>query len=243
LEPLQYLQTLKYRGTIIVVGGNTGRDAIFFSRSCTFSRVVTVDGIGPAAENFLPGILENDRAAPIELLATFVSNRAELFLNIDTGSHDRKWFVTEVPIGPESIRVSAITLDEVCARRRNIDVIKISVDVHELEILESGSQTLRRQHPDLCVETNFGHTESLTGLLESYGYLQGETLSHMNLYFVHVGRNAVAITRILSAAPFWIASRSTWRWKRVICRIAMMRRRWRSAPREARQWGHSAQVV
>jgi FkbM family methyltransferase len=233
LEPLQYLRSKKYRGTIVVVGGNIGHDAIFFSRSCTFGRVVTVDGIETAAKNLLKNISRDQyRGAPIEILPTFVSNRPELFFNVES---DGRWFATEVPVGPDSIQVSAITLDEVCAHRRNIEVIKINADAHELEILESGSETLRRHRPDLCVEISFGGTELITRLLESHGYFQAEALSHMNCYFVHVGRIAVAISRILNAAPFWIASRSVWRWKRMISKIAMTRRRWRLEPIETRE--------
>ena len=163
--------------------------------------------------------------------------RPELFLNVDRGPNDSKWFVTEVPVGPNSILVSASRLDELCANRGNIDVIKINADAYELEILESGSDTLKRYCPDLCVEICPGHTELITKALESYGYLQAEALSHMHFYFVHVGRIAVAISRILNAAPFWIGSRSTWRWKRMTCKIAMTRRRWRSGPIEARARG------
>jgi FkbM family methyltransferase len=233
LEPLRYLQSKKYRGTIVVVGGNNEHDAIFFSRCCTFDRVVTVEGIEAAAKNLLQTISrDRDGAAPIEVLATLVSNRPKLFLNVDRGPNDTKWFVTEVAVGPASIEISAITLDEVCAHRENIDVIKINADAHELEILDSGREALRRHRPDLCVEVCHGHTELISRALESSGYLQAEALSRMNLYFVHVGRVSVAISRFLGAAPFWIASRSVWRWKRMATNIAITRRRWRLGPIE-----------
>jgi FkbM family methyltransferase len=227
LDPFQYIQSRKYRGTVVVVGGHIGHDAIRFSRSSAFGRVVAVEGVG-GAYNFLQStLLDQDKSAPIEVLATFVSNRPELFLNVDKSPNDGKWFLTEVPVGPDSNRVSAITLDEVCANRENIDVIRISVDAHELEILESGSKTLRRHHPDICVEICLHHTIFVTRVMESHGYLQAETLGHMNAYFVYVGHVAVAISHILSAAPFWISSRLVWRWKRMTTGISMARRRWR----------------
>jgi FkbM family methyltransferase len=231
LDPLQYVQSKEYRGTVVVVGGNVGDDAIFFSRSCGFERVVAIEGIEAAAKNLLQDISQHQYGAgSIDVLATFVSSRPELFLNIDRSPNDSKWFVTEVPVGPDSIRVSAKRLDELCANRGNVDVIKINADAYELEILESGSGTLTHYNPDLCVEVSLGHSELITKMLESYGYLQAETLSQMHFYFVHVGRIAVAISRILSAAPFFLASRLVWRWKRISCRIAMSRRQRRSGP-------------
>jgi FkbM family methyltransferase len=221
----QYIQSRKYRGTVVVVGGNIGHDVTQFSCSSAFGRVVAVECM--VGETNLRQCILQDRhnLAPIEVVATFVSSRPELFLNVNRSPNDGKWFLTEVPIGTDSTRVRAVKLDEVCANRGNIDLIKISVDVHELEILESGSKTLRCHRPDICVETY--HLMLVTTLMESYGYLQAETLGNMNAYFVHVGRVAVAISHILSAAPFWFASPTVWRWKRIVTRIAMTRRRWR----------------
>ena len=220
LKSLRYLQSRKYRGTIIVIGDNAKNDAMFFVRSCVFDRVVAVDGNVPGTN--LHNIRDQDKGAPIEFLSTFVSNRPGLFLN--TSSNAGKWFLTEVPVGPNSTGVSALTLDEVCTNIGCISVIKIDADAHELEILESGSETLRRHRPDLCVKTS--HNVHITKLLERYGYLQGTVLSDSIIYLVHVGWLPVAILRALTASPFWVSSRCVWRWKRIASGMAMTRRRW-----------------
>lgn len=75
LEPLRFLQSKEYRGTVVVVGGNIGDDAIFLSRSCSFGRVIAIEGIEAAAKNLLQNISRHQySAAPIEVLATFVSS-------------------------------------------------------------------------------------------------------------------------------------------------------------------------
>src|SRR5262249_20962331 len=151
-ELLRYLQSREYRGTIIVIGDNVRDDVIFCARSCGFGRVVAVGGNVPGT-NSLHNIQNQVKDARIEVVSTFVSNRPELFLNQTTRPAGEKWFLTEVPVGPDSRRVFTRTVDEVCSNKACINIIKIDVDAHELEILKSGAKTLRKHHPDLCVKT------------------------------------------------------------------------------------------
>jgi FkbM family methyltransferase len=226
LEPVRYLQSSKYRGTAVVIGDDIKRDAMLFAESGAFDRVVAVDG-SEAARAFLHKTrnADADTGTPIEILSKFVSNRPEMFLNLDTCNG--RWFVTEVPIGPASARVSATTLDDVCVNMACVSIVKIDADARELEILESGPETLGAHRPDLCIETYPGHTDHISRFLETYGYLKGKVLSGTTVYFVYVGRIAVSICRMLSASPFWIASRSVWRWERLAFTMVMARRRWR----------------
>jgi FkbM family methyltransferase len=227
LEPLSYIQSRRYRGTVIIVGEDIEEDAIFLARSCRFDLVVAVGRIG-ALKNLPKRIIET-QCAPVEVLVTHVSDRAELFLNLHQDANGRKSFVSEVPIGPDSKRVTAVSLDEICVGRRKINLIKIDADTHELEILKSSAETLRRYRPDLCIGTHAAHTRLIARMLESYGYVQANALSRSSVYavyFVHVGSPAVAITRMLGAGPRWIGSGLVWRWKWIVSRVAMARRRW-----------------
>ena len=226
-ELFRYLQSREYRGTIIVIGDNVRDDVIFCARSCRFGRVVAVDG-NVTNTNSPHNIRNQDKDARIEVVSTFVSIRPELFLNQTTRPAGGKWFLTEVPVGPDSTRVFARTLDEVCSNKGCINIIKIDVDAHELEILKSGAKTLRKHHPDLCVKTYRGHTGHISKLLQGCGYTQVKVLEDSTIYFVHIGWLAVTIVRILAASPLWISSRSVWRWRRITSQMAMMRqrRRW-----------------
>ena len=167
------------------------------------------------------------KAAPIESLVTFVSNSRELFLNVGRGARNEKWFVTEVPVGPESSPVCAITLDEVCRNRGHISIVKIDADAHELEILEFGRETLQKHRPDLCIEIYPGHIELIRNVLESHGYVPAQAFHPTGVYFVHIGRFGLAICRLLNGTPFWIKSRLIWRWERFAPETAMVWRRLR----------------
>src|SRR5215475_10128287 len=106
----QYIQPRKYRGAVVIVGGNIGCDATRFSCSGVFGRVVAVECMGEGTKLRQCILQDQYKPAPIEVLATFVSNRSELFLNVNRSPNDGKWFLTEVPVGPDSTRVPAVKL-------------------------------------------------------------------------------------------------------------------------------------
>ena len=77
-----------------------------------------------------------------------------------------------------AIEVPAATLDSL--NLSNIDMIKIDVEGHELNLLKGAEQTIKSQKPLIAIEISFenkvldkelskGHADAL-GLLESWGY-------------------------------------------------------------------------
>lgn len=229
MDILRLLRSRGYRGAAVDVGANFDNYSIFFSRFCTFSRVIAVEG-WEEIQNILRENLKNnqDEKRPVQVIGAFVSILPELYFNIAPSVDGRNWFVSEVRVGPDSVRVPTLTLDQVCCGKGHIDLIKIDVEGHELEILQSGSETLTRYRPDLCIDVYPYHTDHVSKFLESRGYLQAAALRNTNLYFVHVGRFAVVVHGLLRAAPFWISSRSVWRWKRITMALAKIRMRWKA---------------
>jgi FkbM family methyltransferase len=229
INTLRYLRSLGYRGTAVDVGANIGNQAIFFSRFCAFGRVVAVEG----SEEIQKILRDNLRhrpngACPVEVIDAFVSSVPELYLNRYHATQEGRWFLSEVPVGADSVRVSTVALDEVCVGRGRIDLIRIDVEGHELEVLKSGIGTLLRDHPHLCVEVFPGHSDHLWSFLGDYGYLQVETGTSTTVHFVHVGWLAVMALRILMSAPRWMSSRSVWRWRHLAAKLSIKSRRWRT---------------
>ena len=228
IDALRYLRSLGYRGTAVDVGANIGNQAIFFSRFCAFGRVVAVEGSKEIQKILRDNLRHSPNGAcPVEVIGAFVSSVPELYFNLHETQGGR-WFLSEVPIGADSVRVSTVALDEVCVGKGRIDLIRIDVEAHELEVLKSGTGTLLRDHPHLCVEVYPGHSDHLCNFLGDYGYLQVETGTSTTVHFVHVGRVAVKVSRILMSGPRWMSSRSVRRWRQIAAKLSIKSRRWRT---------------
>jgi len=228
VEILAKIRSLGYRGAVVDIGANTGNHCVFFSRFCEFRRIVAVEGPKDLCEVLRENARHNENAAcPIEVVGAFVSCMRDLYFNDGTKSFPGKWFLTEVPISPDSTPVRTVTLDELCRDIRNIDLIRIDTDAHELEVLKSAEETLRRNRPDVWVEIPEGCIAPISCLLERRGYMRAEW-SGTTVRFVHIGTFASSVLGMLRSSPKWLSTRTVWRWRRWMLRISSARRRARS---------------
>lgn len=79
----------------------------------------------------------------------------------------------------DQVRVELQQLDDQpFVRETTVDLIKIDVEGHELEVLKGGLQTIRRDRPVLIIEDNAEQRTAVRALLESIGY-QGTTLTKL----------------------------------------------------------------
>jgi FkbM family methyltransferase len=228
VEILARIRSLRYRGAVVDIGANTGNHCLFFSRFCEFRRIVAVEG----PKDLCVALRENARHSenpvyPIEVVGAFVSCMRDLYLNDATKSLPGRWFLTEVPISADSIPVRTVTLDELCREIRNIDLIRIDADAHELEVLKSGEETLRRDRPDVWVEVPDGYIAHISRLLERRGYMSAEW-SGTTIRFVHIGTFASSVLGMLRSSPRWLSMRTVWRWQRLMLSMSAARRRVRS---------------
>jgi FkbM family methyltransferase len=228
VDILAKIRSLRYRGAVVDIGANTGNHSIFFSRFCEFRRIVAVEG----SKDLFVVLRENARhnenpACPIEVVGAFVSCTRDLYFNDGTKSLPGRWFLTEVPISADSMPVRTVTLDELCHDIRNIDLIRIDADAHELEVLKSGKETLRRNRPDVWVEIPEGYIAHISCLLERQGYMRAEW-SGTTVRFVHIGTFASSVLGMLRSSPKWLSTRTVWRWQRLMLGVSAARRRARS---------------
>jgi FkbM family methyltransferase len=228
VEILAKIRSLRYRGAVVDIGANTGNHSVFFSRFCEFSRIVAIEGPKDLCVVLRENARHNENpACPIEVVGAFVSCMRDLYLNEETKSLPGRWFLSEVPISPGSMPVRTLTLDELCRDIRNIDLIRIDADAHELEVLKSGEETLRRNRPDVWVEIPEGYIAHISCLLERWGYMMAEW-SGTTVRFVHIGTLASGVLDMLRSSPKWLSTRTVWRWRRWMLRVSAARRRSRS---------------
>lgn len=68
--------------------------------------------------------------------------------------------------------------DQFFVKKNHVDLIKIDVEGHELEVLEGGHETILRYKPVLIIEDNVGQREAISDLLQNLGY-RGTTFSEL----------------------------------------------------------------
>ena len=228
VEILAKIRSLRYRGAVVDIGANAGNHCVFFSRFCEFRRIVAVEGPKDLCVVLRENARHNENpACPIEVGGAFVSCMRELYFNEETKSLPGSWFLGEVPISADSMPVRTVTLDELCRDIRNIDLIRIDADAHELEVLKSGEETLRRNRPDVWVEISEGYIAHISCLLERWGYMRAEW-SGTTVRFVHIGTFASSVLDMLSSSPEWLSTRTVWRWRQLMLGVSAARRRARS---------------
>jgi FkbM family methyltransferase len=228
VEVLAKIRSLRYRGAVVDIGADTGTHCVFFSRFCEFRRIIAVEGPKDLCVVLRENARHNENPVrPIEVVGAFVSCMRDVYFNDGTKSLPGRWFLTEVPISPDSMPVRTVTLDELCRDIRNIDLIRIDADAHELEVLKSGAETLRRNRPDVWVEIPEGYIGHISGLLERRGYMRAEW-SGTTVRFVHIGTFASRVLGMLGSSPKWLSTRTVWRWRQLMLSVSAARRRARS---------------
>ncbi|MBK9337679.1 MAG: FkbM family methyltransferase [Lewinellaceae bacterium] len=81
--------------------------------------------------------------------------------------------------------------DQPFVQNQAIDLIKIDVEGHELEVLRGGLETIRRNKPVLLIEDNTEQRAAIRKLLEATGYrsvtfaeISGKSLPSPNLIWI-----------------------------------------------------------
>jgi FkbM family methyltransferase len=231
---LRFIRDRRLQGTYVDVGANIGNHAVYFAALCPASLVVAIEG-NPAIVPVLEENLRNNRkpSKPIWLLPRFVSSRPEVFFTQADDTNVGASFVGDSPANASSEKFRTSTLDSVCLALPRVDLIKVDVEDHELEVLKSGITTLRQHHPEIYVESFDNNYPALRDWLADLGYLELTTFENYNHYLVHVGHFGVWIDRALLFLPFALHSRLRWRWNAFACgvvRLLTVRRRLAAEP-------------
>jgi Methyltransferase FkbM domain len=114
-----------------------------------------------------------------------------------------------VPIAETSEPAKALRLDDVCLELPRIQLLKIDIEGHELEVLESARKTIAYHQSEICVEAFPESFPAANDLLASWGYVFAKELSNCNYYFVAIGpRASHARAKFRLLLPKFIRSRA-----------------------------------
>jgi len=136
----------------------------------------------------------------VHLFQYGLSNRAEtrmLRIPVRKGVSIAGWAsieTRELPFADTFLEMPTILQrldDQPFVQNQTLDLIKIDVEGHELEVLEGGVETIRRDKPALLIEDNVEQRVAIRELLEGLGYrsttfekLTGKTIPSPNLIWL-----------------------------------------------------------
>lgn len=226
IRTLEFIRARRLHGVYFDVGANIGNHTLYFANECHAEAVLAVDGSPHIAPLLTDNLRRNLRPGkPALFRSIFISHTANVFFHSAGEENVGCSFVTEAKTSQDAVPAAAVTLDSLCATLARLDVVKIDVENHELEVLQSGEATLRRLRPDLCIEVFHMNLPAVSAYLESLGYYLLITLSNDNRYFVYLPSAAWTIYRAIRRLPFPIWSRLHWRWAAFVDRFRLLQRR------------------
>jgi len=214
IDTLEFIKSRRLGGVYVDIGANIGNHAVFFLNETSCCEVVAFEGnpdIWPLLEQNMA--FNGTRAKAVcQLHNCFVSSAKTLFFNRDRENNSGASFLSIVPVGRESQQIQARALDDVIPLTADVTLLKLDVERHELEVLESALQLLKRCRPELCVETFQLSPAKVSGFLAHLDYLPLVSLTHGNQYYVTFPRWFVQLIVVIARRlPSDVSTRVCWR--------------------------------
>jgi FkbM family methyltransferase len=158
-----------HRGLAVDVGANRGYYSYFMSRTFEFVEAFEAN---PSIVNDL-----RDYAAPnVRINTIALSSDAgitNLYTPVVNGSRYAGWatFDRLSLTGFENIHVMQVPTATLDSRKlRNVSLIKIDVEGHEVDVLDGARQTILQNRPTLIVEIKKHNREKAASVLDGIGY-------------------------------------------------------------------------
>jgi len=161
-----------YKSRMFVdIGSAHGNHSLFFAKFCEPSHVISVEPVAASADHQLENLYLNGVQGKVTLHRCALSDvpgkgsmvPREQHVSLVLGSHTLK----------SGSDVTVTTLDALMDGVKHVNLVKIDVEGHELEVLKGGEQFIVRQRPALFLEVlSRGHHRRVTEWLAQFGYKQ-----------------------------------------------------------------------
>ncbi len=180
---------LNKKGKIFLdIGAHIGRFSLLASKN--FERVISFE---PHSENFAQlkkNILSNklENIIPLNLA---ISNKIKYLymsnLNVNTGASQIK--------EKGDKKVKCLTLDSIIKKEKikihEIDLIKIDVENHEMNVLKGAKKLLKEGKPILIIESFISNFEKVKKILNKFGFVKTKTFDFYNHVFEKINETKI----------------------------------------------------
>jgi FkbM family methyltransferase len=161
-----------YKSRVFVdIGSAHGNHTLFFAKFCEPSKVISVEPVPSSADHQMENLRLNGVQNKVVLHRCALSDvpgrgsmvPREQHVSLVCGSHTLK----------SGNEVEVITLDMLMDGVKHVNLVKIDVEGHELEVLKGGEEFIARQRPALFLEVlSKGHYNRVSEWLKQFGYNQ-----------------------------------------------------------------------
>jgi len=161
-----------YKSRVFVdIGSAHGNHTLFFAKFCEPSRVISVEPVRTSMEHQFENLRLNGVQSKVIPHCCALSDAPgrgamiprEQHVSLVLGSHTLK----------QGDEVKVTTLDILMGDISHVNLVKIDVEGHELEVLKGGEEFIARQRPALFLEVlSRGHHRRVTEWLAQFGYSQ-----------------------------------------------------------------------
>lgn len=176
---LEVIRRRQLHGTYMDIGANIGGHSVYFAHECPSTQILAFEGNPEVATLWKRNVQTNLAESKTRFHEHFVSS----FKNLSFHRHPTNVGGSHVEPSPDG-NYQAKPLDDYFENSGKVVFVKIDVEGHELEVLKSGENLLRRQRPELCIEILKHDQSEVFAYLESLGYAWYGELSNANHYFV-----------------------------------------------------------
>ena len=175
---------LPKNGNCVEVGANMGTHSVPLSKICSEGRIFCFEPQRPIFQ-ILCGNLALNNCTNVFARQQAVGSVDEV-IEIETSNYDEAWNYGSFSISEgfsverkfegwlqkELVEVVALDGDNAISRLKNIDLLKIDVEGHELEVLDGCKNLVSRTKPDIFIEAHNKRVVSeFMGYIKRQGYI------------------------------------------------------------------------
>lgn len=222
-ELLEFIRGRGLAGTYVDVGANIGNHSLFFLRETRCTRLVAVEANAQLVPHLEANLTADEQGrSRCEIFKAVIACRNKVYFNpADTADEPYGSYVSSICLGEESYPAEARTLDQLLGLRGNVAVLRIGIESRVIEVLKSGNNLLRRQHPEVCVRVTYFTEEEVCRVMSEYGYLPLAAFPGGMIHFARFPRYFLWLLALTLQLPQKISSRAVWRLVRLQAMLTM----------------------
>lgn len=147
IKLLEYIKSLKIKGTYVDVGANIGNHSIYFSSECKADLVISIE-ISDIIFKILEGNVKENNLDNIKIFNVGAGSKESLVTLSDLNTKN----IGMTKIIDDNGDVKILPLDILLTDIENIGLIKIDVEGYELEVIKGSLNIINKFSPIIVAE-------------------------------------------------------------------------------------------
>lgn len=216
IKTLEFIRNRDLCGTYVDIGSNIGNHSVYFATQTNCNKLIAIEGNPEIWEIWNKNIAKNVKAQnKCSLIKSFITSKKTVFFNKAPKHNIGMSHLSSKPETEQSTQVQGKSLQSVLKNVKNFSFLKVDVEGHEIEVLESCGDLLKKFSPEICIEASHTSINKILIYLSRFHYLPLASLTNENVYFIKYPAIISTIIFHTRKLPSFISSRITWRLIRI----------------------------